>query len=62
MTDLNKALIAIPKRAEMRQAEELRATCVDSGIAEAMSTIDHQSLYAGVEALARRRLFGSLKV
>lgn len=45
MTELNKALLAIPKRAEMRQAEELRATFVDSGIAEALSTIDHQILY-----------------
>lgn len=45
MTALNKALIAIPKRAETRQVDELRATFVDSGIAEAMATADHQIAY-----------------
>ena len=37
--------MTIPRRAESRQAEELRATFVDSGIADAMRTVDHQIIY-----------------
>lgn len=37
--------MTIPRRAESRQSEELRATFVDSGIADAMRTVDHQIIY-----------------
>lgn len=45
MSPINRALTAIPKRAESRQAEELRATFVDSGVADAMRSVDHQVIY-----------------
>lgn len=45
LTALNKALNQIPKRAESRQAEELRRTFVDSGVASALEVVDHQVLY-----------------
>ena len=45
LTDINRALNMIPKRAEHRHAEQLRATFVDSGAAAALEAIDHQVLY-----------------
>jgi hypothetical protein len=42
---INRALNLIPKRAESRQAERLRDTFVDSGVAAALEAIDHQVLY-----------------
>ncbi|WP_246861478.1 ATP-binding protein [Nocardioides sp. SYSU D00065] len=42
---MNRALMTIPRRAESRHANELRATFVDSGIADAMRTVDHQIIY-----------------
>jgi hypothetical protein len=45
MSSINRALVSIPRRAESRQADELRATFVDSGIADAMGTVDHQIIY-----------------
>lgn len=45
MSEINRALMIIPRRAESRQAQELRATFVDSGIADAMRTVDHQIIY-----------------
>ena len=41
----NKALVLIPKRAESRQAVELHATFVDSGIAISLQSVDHQIVY-----------------
>jgi hypothetical protein len=38
-------LSAVPKRAEARQAEQLRETFVDSGVAAALEAVDHQALY-----------------
>jgi len=35
----------IPKRAEQRQADQLRDTFVDSGVSAALEAIDHQVLY-----------------
>lgn len=45
LTPLNRLLNLVPKRAEMRQAEELRETFVDSGVAVALEAIDHQVLF-----------------
>jgi hypothetical protein len=45
MTPINRALTLVPKRAESRQSEQLRDTFVDSGVAAALSSIDHQVLY-----------------
>ncbi|MFC9291067.1 ATP-binding protein [Streptomyces sp. NPDC057052] len=45
MTPINRALNLIPKRAEQRQAEHLRDTFEDSGVAVALESIDHQVLY-----------------
>ncbi|QKW31192.1 ATP-binding protein [Streptomyces seoulensis] len=45
MTAINRALNLIPKRAEQRQAEHLRNTFEDSGVAVALESIDHQVLY-----------------
>lgn len=45
MTPINRALNLIPKRAEQRQAEHLRNTFEDSGVAVALESIDHQVLY-----------------
>ncbi len=45
LSAINRALNLIPKRAESRQAEQLRDTFVDSGIATALEAIDHQVLY-----------------
>jgi hypothetical protein len=42
---MNQALTRVPKRAEQRQAEQLRDTFVDSGIAAAIAAIDRQVLY-----------------
>jgi hypothetical protein len=42
---INRALNLIPKRAESRQAERLRDTFVDSGVAAALEAIDDQVLY-----------------
>jgi hypothetical protein len=45
LSAINRALNLIPKRAESRQAERLRDTFVDSGVATALEAIDHQVLY-----------------
>lgn len=45
LSPLNRALNLIPKRAEARQAERLRDTFVDSGVAAALEAVDHQVLY-----------------
>lgn len=45
LTPLNRLLNLVPKRAEMRQSEELRETFVDSGVAVALEAIDHQVLF-----------------
>lgn len=45
VSELNRALNHIPKRAEQRQADRLRDTFVDSGVAAALEVIDHQVLY-----------------
>jgi hypothetical protein len=45
MSPINRALNLVPKRAESRQAEELRDTFVDSGISVALEAVDHQVLY-----------------
>lgn len=45
LTEINKALNQIPKRAEQRQVAELRDTFVDSGVAIALNGTDHQVLY-----------------
>jgi hypothetical protein len=45
LSSLNRALNLIPKRAEARQAERLRDTFVDSGVAAALEAVDHQVLY-----------------
>jgi hypothetical protein len=42
---VNRSLNKIPKRAEQRQAEQLRETFVDSGVSAALEAIDHQVLY-----------------
>jgi hypothetical protein len=42
---LNRVLSSVPKRAEGRQVEQLRETFVDSGVAAALESIDHQVLY-----------------
>lgn len=45
VTPINRAFNLVPKRAEARHAERLRATFVDSGVAAALEAIDHQVLY-----------------
>lgn len=45
MSPINRVLSAVPKRAEARQAEQLRETFVDSGVAAALEAVDHQALY-----------------
>jgi hypothetical protein len=43
--DINRAFNQVPKRAEARATEQLRDTFVDSGVAAALESIDHQVLY-----------------
>ena len=45
LSELNRALNRIPKRAEQRHADQLRATFVDSGVSALLETSDHQVLY-----------------
>jgi hypothetical protein len=45
LSPINRAFNQVPKRAEARQAEQLRNTFVDSGVAAALEAIDHQVLY-----------------
>jgi hypothetical protein len=45
MASVNRAITKIPSRAEKRDTIELRATFVDSGVAEQLDTVDHQVLY-----------------
>jgi hypothetical protein len=45
LSDLNRALNLIPKRAETRQVDKLRDTFVDSGVAATIEGIDHQVLF-----------------
>jgi hypothetical protein len=42
---MNRAFNRVPRRAEHRQAEQLRDTFVDSGVSAALEAIDHQVLY-----------------
>jgi hypothetical protein len=45
LAPINRAMNAIPKRAEAQQAEQLRDTFVDSGVTAAIEAVDHQVLY-----------------
>jgi hypothetical protein len=45
LSQINRVLNQIPKRAEQRQTEQLRDTFVDSGVAAALEVVDHQALY-----------------
>lgn len=45
LSDVNRVLKQIPKRAEQRHVETLRDSFVDSGVGDALDTIDHQILY-----------------
>jgi hypothetical protein len=45
ISPINRVLSFIPKRAEGRQIDQLRETFVDSGVAAALESIDHQVLY-----------------
>lgn len=45
LSKVNRALNLIPKRAEQRQSDRLRETFLDSGVAVALESIDHQVLY-----------------
>ena len=45
LSPFNRALSLIPRRAERQQTEHLRATFVESGVAAALESIDHQILY-----------------
>jgi hypothetical protein len=45
LSQLNRALTKIPSRAEKRDANALRETFVDSGVADLLDTVDHQILY-----------------
>lgn len=45
LSDINRAFIGIPKRAESRQSDHLRDTFVDSGVSAALLTTDHEVLY-----------------
>lgn len=45
LTTINRALNLIPKRAEQRQTIQLRETFVDSGVAAAVQSTDHQVIY-----------------
>jgi hypothetical protein len=45
LSQINRVLNQIPKRAEQRQADQLRDTFVDSGVAAALQVIDNQALY-----------------
>jgi Cdc6-like AAA superfamily ATPase len=42
---INAALNKIPKRAESRAEAELRSTFEDSGVGQALDTVDHQIIY-----------------
>jgi len=45
LSQINRALNLIPKRAEQRQSDNLRETFLDSGVAVALEAIDNQVLY-----------------
>lgn len=45
LSEMNRALNLVPKRAESRQSEQLRDTFVDSGVAIVMESVDHQIMY-----------------
>lgn len=45
LSQFNRALNLIPKRAEQRHSERLRETFLDSGVAVALEAIDHQVVY-----------------
>lgn len=45
LSQINRALNLIPKRAEQRQSDRLRETFLDSGVAVALEAMDHQVLY-----------------
>lgn len=42
---MNRALVAIPKRAERQGVSQLHDTFVDSGVATGLDVVDHQVLY-----------------
>ena len=45
LSQINRVLNQIPKRAEQRQTDQLRDTFVDSGVAAALQVVDNQALY-----------------
>lgn len=45
LSPVNRALLRVPRRAESGQVERLADTFVDSGIAAALETVDHQVIY-----------------
>ena len=45
LSQINRVLNQIPKRAEQRQTNQLRDTFVDSGVAAVLQGVDHQALY-----------------
>src|SRR5664279_3886432 len=45
LSPFNRALNLISRRAEKRQAAQLRETFVDAGIATVLESVDHQVLY-----------------
>lgn len=45
LSAINRAFNRVPKRAEARQADQLRDTFEDSGVSAALEAIDHQVLY-----------------
>jgi PAS domain-containing protein len=45
LSPINRGLNLIPRRAENREAEHLRNTFVDSGVAVAMETVDDQAVF-----------------
>ena len=45
LSQINRVLNQIPKRAEQRQTDQLRDTFVDSGVSAVLQVVDHQALY-----------------
>lgn len=45
LSQINRVLNQIPKRAEQRQTEQLRDTFVDSGVGAVLQVVDNQALY-----------------
>ncbi len=45
LSAINKAFNRVPRRAETRMTNQLRDTFVDSGVAAALESVDHEVLY-----------------